>query len=94
MIIENQYWKFYVPDDVDKNLDKNTKRIAEIDAEILDLEKEPDEILVPNDNKILQLQQIWVIVLIQMLYDKHYIMPSMLMIVLYDIYDIIKFMFR
>jgi len=81
MIIENQYWKFYVPDDVmnDKiltvddinkqaipyseyikqiDLDKNTKRIAEIDAEILDLEKEPDEILVPNDNKILQLQQL------------------------------------
>ena len=81
MIIENQYWKFYVPDGImndksltvddinkqaipyeeyikQKDLDKNKKRIAEIDAELLDLKKEPDEILVPNDSKIMQIQQL------------------------------------
>jgi len=75
MIIENQWEKFYVPDNIwndrtlsvadvfasaipysdyieQENLDKNKKRIAEINSELLDLEKEPDEILVPNDAKI------------------------------------------
>lgn len=75
MIIENQWQKFYVPDEIgnnkelsvsdvfasaipydeyiqQENLDANKKKLAEINSELLDLEKEPDEILVPNDVKI------------------------------------------
>lgn len=75
MIIENQWQKFYVPDEIwnnkelsvsdvfasaipydeyiqQENLDANKKKLAEINSELLDLEKEPDEILVLNDVKI------------------------------------------
>lgn len=81
MIIENQWQKFYVPDNIwndktknvadifeaaipydeyikQENLEANIIRIAEIENELIELEKEPNEILVPNDSKFMQVTEL------------------------------------